>query len=84
MNRKITRVGQVCIIRYVELDMFAIVLNLHTPRDKTMLEQIEEVLQEWGCTWMWKALRIQGIEGWIMKVIRDGTLVAATDGLYTR
>ena len=49
-----------------------------------MPEKIEEVLREWGCTWMWKALRMQGVGGWIMKVIRDGTLVAATDGLDTR
>ena len=49
-----------------------------------MPESIEEVLQEWGCTWMWRSLRMQGNEGWIREAIHDGTLMAVTDGSYIR
>jgi hypothetical protein len=33
---------------------------------------------------MWKALRLEGNDGWLMDSIRDGTLVAVTDGSYIR
>jgi hypothetical protein len=41
-----------------------------------------DVLREWGCTWMWEAMRLTGDDGWLEEAIRDNSLVAVTDGSY--
>jgi hypothetical protein len=71
-------------VREVTLAVLAIVSSAAVKEDVGMPECIEEVLQEWGCTWMWKSLRMQGYEGWMKDAISDGTLVAVTDGSYIR
>ena len=50
--------GQVCTIREVELEVVAVVSNADPPREEIMPTKIKEVLNEWGCKWMWKSLRI--------------------------
>ena len=49
-----------------------------------MPTKIKEVLKEWGCTWMWKYLRIVGSDEWIKYAIEGWTLVAVTDGSYIK
>ncbi len=41
-----------------------------------------EVLQSWGNTWLWDHLLIAGGFNWLHEVMKDGTLVAVTDGSY--
>jgi hypothetical protein len=41
-----------------------------------------EVLDEWGCTWMWQDMRLMGEDGWLEDAIHENTLVAVTDGSY--
>ena len=43
-----------------------------------------EVLREWGCSWLWERMTIIGGTEWIVQAITAGSLVAITDGLYTR
>ena len=45
----------------------------------------QEVLSEWGHTWMWEGLKLSGKDGddtgtWLSTAIRNNTLVAVTDG----
>ena len=45
----------------------------------------QEVLHEWGHTWMWEGLKLSGEDGndtgaWLSTAIRNNTLVAVTDG----
>ncbi len=47
-------------------------------------QMLLEVLQSWGNTWLWDNILIMGGFNWLHKAIRDGTLVAVTDGLYIR
>ena len=49
-----------------------------------MPTKIKEVLKEWGCTWMWKSLRIVGSGEWIKDAIEGWNLVAVTDGSYIK
>jgi hypothetical protein len=49
----------------------------------------QEVLREWGHTWMWEGLKLSGKDGddtgtWLSTAIRNNTLVAVTDGLYMK
>ena len=50
-------------MREVTPVVVAIVSNVAVKQDVGMPECIEEVLQEWGCTWMWRLLRMQGNKG---------------------
>ena len=55
-----------------------------------------DVLQEWGCSWLWQNMRMsnsvgQGVNlessdggAWLLDAIRDNSLVAVTDGSYIR
>ena len=63
MDRKAEKVEQIYTVREVTPAVVAIVSNLVVEQDVGMPEGIEEVLKEWGCTWMWRLLRIQGNEG---------------------
>ena len=49
-----------------------------------MPTKIKEVLKEWGCTWMWKSLRLVGSDEWIKDAIEGRTLVDGTDGSYIK
>ena len=49
-----------------------------------MPTKINEVLEEWGCTWMWNSLRLVGSDEWIKDEIEGWTLVAVTDGSYIK
>ena len=51
------------------------------PREPTMFQ---EVLEEWGNTWMWEGLRISGDSTWMIEAIRDNSLVVVTDGSYMK
>ena len=76
--------GQVCTIREVELAVVAVVSNADPPRKEIMPTKIKEVLKEWGCTWMWKSIRLVGSDEWIKDAIEGWTLVAVTDGSYIK
>jgi hypothetical protein len=43
-----------------------------------------DVLHSWGNTWLWNNLLISGGVDWIQDAIKEGTLVAVTDGSYIR
>jgi hypothetical protein len=51
------------------------------PRKPTTFQ---EVIEEWGNTWMWEGLRISGDGTWVKEAIRDNSLVAITDGSYMK
>ena len=49
----------------------------------------QEVLREWGHTWMWEGIKLSGEGGddtgaWLSTAMRDNTLVVVTDGLYMK
>lgn len=48
------------------------------------LLNIEEVLNQWGCTWLWDQIETTGSYGWVVDSIRAGTLVAVTDGSFMK
>ena len=84
MDKEAENVGRICTVREVEPAVVAVVSNAAMIQDVGMPECTKEVLQEWGCTWMWRLLRMQGNEGWLREAIHDGTLIAVTDGSYIR
>ena len=76
--------GQVCTVRDVCTAVVAVASVADPPREERMPQCLKEVLDSWGSTWMWKALRLVGDNVWIRGVIERGTLIAVTDGSYMR
>ncbi len=54
------------------------------PRPRDMPMTILEVLEEWGCTWMWTSLHLIGDDHWLEEAIAAGTCRAVTDGSYIK
>ena len=42
------------------------------------------VLEEWGETWIWDNLTVQGDMAWLAEAIAEKTLVAVTNGSYMK
>ncbi len=66
------------------LAVLAIVLHAPTDPPTEAPTHFLDVLQEWGCTWIWKNLQFIGDNDWIEEAIIDNTLVAYTDGSYIK
>ena len=43
-----------------------------------------EVLEEWGCRWVWDSLSLTGDKDWLLESIKEGPCVAVTDGSYIK
>ena len=52
--------GKLCTVETVAQGKKVIVSQVDGARAQTMPTTIMEVLEEWGCTWMWKSLRLVG------------------------
>ena len=58
--------GQVCTVRDVYTAVMAVASMADPPREERMPQYLKEVLESWGDTWMWKALRPQaGRQQWV-------------------
>jgi hypothetical protein len=64
--------GDYCMIKEVAPTVIAIIL--HTPAEKQVHfhDIIWDVLQSWGCCWIWENLRMVGDNDWIKEAIEDG------------
>jgi hypothetical protein len=77
-------VGKVCTVREVEQGRRVIVSSAEPPGLREMPATILKVLEEWGCTWMWKSLCLTGNDHWLEDAIEAGTCRAVTDGSYIK
>ena len=76
--------GKICSVREVAPAVVAIASTTEDPPPKSTPECFLEVVEEWGCHWMWDSIRMVGADGWIEESIREGTLRTVTDGSYMR
>ena len=76
--------GKLCTVETVAQGKKVIVSQVSGAKEQTMPTTILEVLEEWGCTWMWKSLRLVGDDNWLEESIEAGTCVAVTDDSYIR
>ena len=74
--------GRICTVQEVEHGRRVLVSSAAAPHEKEMPETILEVLEEWGCTWMWHSLRLVGDDHWLENAIEEGSCRAVTDGSY--
>ena len=65
--------GKICSVKDVKHGRRVILSTEDPPREREMPETILEVLEEWGCTWMWRSLRLIGDDHWLEDAIEAGT-----------
>ncbi len=81
--------GGPCTIASAGAEMIKIIAFTHNPPPTVESGRFQEVLCEWGHTWMWESLKLSGEDGndtgtWLSTAIRNNTLVAVTDGSYMK
>lgn len=77
--------GNLCTVREVSLAVMSVVSHT-TPPPAELVEcsTFWEVLNGWGCTWMWEKLQMVGEDNWIQESIADNSCIAVADGSYIR
>ena len=76
--------GDICLVNKVQPGIFCITSMARKVQEPPGLATFVEVLREWGCSWLWEHMSIEGGTSWIVRAIRDGSLVAVTDGSYIK
>ena len=77
-------VSNVCSVKSVALAVHNILSTAQAvPAAKPTLN-LWSVLEEWGETWIWDNLTVQGDTAWLADAIADKTLVAVTNGSYMK
>ena len=79
-----TEEGLVCSVREATRGSKVIVSTADAPRPTAMPETMLEVLEDWGCLWIWSSLRLVGDDHWLEEAIEAGTCRAVTDGSYIK
>jgi hypothetical protein len=81
--------GGACTIGEVSEGLIKIISFTDNPPQTEPPSTFQQVLNEWGHTWMWENLKLSG-DGdnktgtWVMEAIEDNSLVAVTDGSYMK
>jgi hypothetical protein len=78
----VTPRGGPCTVEAAGLGIYKIILYTTRPPQIKHPETFLEVLDEWGCTWMWQDMRLTGDDGWLEDAVHKNTLVAVMDGSY--
>jgi hypothetical protein len=78
------RRGDICLVNKVQPGVFRITSMAREVQEPPGSATFGEVLWEWGCSWLWEHMSIEGGTSWIVHAIRDGSLVAVTDGSYIK
>jgi hypothetical protein len=75
--------GDICSVDEIQPGVFRITSTAQEVQDPNKPTSFVEVLHEWGCSWLWEHMSIEGGTDWIAQAIMAGSLVAVTDGSYT-
>ncbi len=81
--QRVTR-GEMCSVDEVQPGIFQVTSIVQEAREVPVLETFVEVLREWGCSWLWEHMSIEGGTSWVARAITDGLLVAITDGSFIK
>ena len=74
----------ICTVKLESPDCYSIISVAPPPTDEAPLQDLIEVLHNWGETWLWDNLKVSGGTGWLAEAIQDESLVAVCDGSYLR
>jgi hypothetical protein len=81
LSPKVVR-GDICLVNEVQPGVFRITSMAREAQEPPGSTTFVEVLHEWGCSWLWEYMSVEGGTDWIAQAITAGSLVAVTDGFY--
>jgi hypothetical protein len=81
-SRPQQEMGEICSVEEIQPRMFRVTTTVHRAPTATPPTSFLDVLREWGCTWLWEHMTIEGGTEWVANAIQDRLLVAVTDGSY--
>jgi hypothetical protein len=74
--------GDICLVNKVQPGVFRISSMAREAQEPSGSTTFVEVLREWGCSWLWEHMSVEGGTDWIAQAITARSLVAITDGSY--
>ena len=76
--------GDICAVRDVAQAVVAVDSTATAAEPQQAPGTLLEVLEEWGCRWIWDSLSLTGDDNWLLEAIEEGTCVVVTDGSYIK
>ena len=81
--------GEPCSIKEAGKGIIKIISFTDNPPPIEPPSTFQQVLIEWGHTWMWEGLQLSGkkdkeVGAWLKEAIESNTLIAITDGSYMK
>jgi hypothetical protein len=76
--------GDICSVDKVQNGVFCITSMAREVQEPPGSITFVEVLHEWGCSWLWEYMSVEGGTDWIAQAIMAGSLVSVTDWSYMR
>jgi hypothetical protein len=76
--------GDYCSVEEIQPGVHRVTSTAQRALPSPTAESFLDILREWGCTWMWEHLSLEGGSDWLPAAIQDNSLVAVADGSYIR
>jgi len=76
--------GRVCTTSRDRQGRLIVHSSAEAPRPAPQPNTIQDVLLDWGHTWLWDSLVLIGDDDWLVEAIAEGTCMAVTDGSYIK
>jgi hypothetical protein len=83
-QQRIATAGVACSVKSHSASIVSVASTLHSISSTNSHSCFLDVLVEWGYTWLWDNLKIEGDEDWILQSIQEGSIFAVTDGSYLK
>ncbi len=76
--------GDYCFVEEIQPGVHRVTSTARRALPTPTAESFLDILSEWGCTWMWEHLSLEGGSDWLPAAIQDNSLVAVADASYIR
>jgi hypothetical protein len=63
--------GNICLIDEIQPGVFQVTFTARKAPNAPLPELFLDVLHDWGCTWLWERISIEGGTQWIPGAIQD-------------
>ena len=73
-----------CLVEYTNVNKINRLLKAAQELSRAPPESFLDVLEEWGCTWLWDDMQLTGGTEWLGEAISEKCLMAVIDGSFIR
>jgi hypothetical protein len=83
-QQQIATAGVACSVKTHSASIVSVASTVQSTNPTNHHSSFLDVLVEWGYTWLWDSLKLEGDENWILQSIQAGSIYAVTDGSYLK